>query len=275
MITVAVFGEEWGKLGNQLFLVSLLFAVDHRLGYGFYLPRNGESLWDCFDLDVPDRGPLCPHLYQEPYGSCNYDPLVFEQPDATRYRGYFQSYRYFEDCREALATFLRFEARHRALAEATLFAWRRRYRRPLVSVHVRRGDYVKAGFEEVWGNLVADGYYERAVEAIGDDVTYMVFSDDLEWCRQHLPVERALLADFDHFTTLCLMTGCDINVVPNSSFSWCGAFLNPLSEAYATSRCCGPKMAPPNDRQDDIVPPSWHTIPVFDDHPADHGTVAR
>jgi hypothetical protein len=263
MNTNAIFAEKWGRLGNQLFEIGQLFAVSQRRGHDFYLARNGETLWDCFDLDVPAEGPECAHRFDEVNGSCNYDPRVFEQPDGTSYHGYFQSYRYLEDCKASLVRFLRFNVTYRAYSEALLFAYRRRYRKPLVSVHVRRGDYVNPGAEDHWGNLASDGYYRRAVEAIGSDVTYLVFSDDLAWCRRSLDLEDVEFADFDTGTSLCLMTGCDVNVIANSTFSWWGAFLNPMGEVYAPSRWFGPAMSPPNDRQDDILPPAWRTIPTF------------
>ena len=263
MNTVATFGEEWGRLGNQLFQVGLLFAIRERRGFDFSLAQNGEALWDCFDLDIPDTRSEFPHRFDEVNGTCNYDPRVFEQPDGTSYHGYFQSYHYLEDCKPSLLRFLQFNVRHRALTEAMLFAYRRRHGRPLVSLHVRRGDYVNTVLEDHWGNLASDGYYERAVEAIGHDVTYIVFSDDLAWCRRSLDLENVEFADVDECTSLCLMAGCDVNVVANSSFSWWGAFLNPMGEVYAPSRWFGPAMPPPNDRQDDIVPPVWRTIPAF------------
>ena len=76
-----------------------------------------------------------------------------------------------------------------------LFAYRRRYRRPLVSVHVRRVDYVVARTSSEWGDLAGDGYYDRAVRAIGDDVVYLVFSDDLPWCRRSFDLERVEFVD--------------------------------------------------------------------------------
>lgn len=264
MITAAIFDDKYGKLGNQLFELGLLFAIRRRRGHDFYLPRNGAALWKCFDLDdIPADGPDCPFRFDEVNGSCNYDPGVFEQPDGTNYHGYFQSYRYLEGCRAELSRLLRFKLNYRAHSEAVLFAFRRRYRRPLVSMHIRRNDYVIPDAESHWGNLFRDGYYQRAVDAIGDGVTYLVFSDDVAWCRQNLDVEPVEFADFDTYTCLSLMTGADVNVIANSTFSWWGAYLNQAAEVYAPSRWFGPAMPPPNDRQDDIVPPHWRTIPVF------------
>jgi len=153
------------------------------------------------------------------HGSCNYDPSVFEQPDGTSYHGYFQSYRYLEHCRESLTRCLRFNVNHRAPSDALLFGYRRRYRRPLVSVHVRRGDIVEQGWRTT-GKPCKGRVLRAAVAAVGDDVTYLVFSDDLGWCRQSLALERAAFVAVDHFTALRMMTGCEVNIIANSTFSW-------------------------------------------------------
>ena len=58
------------------------------------------------------------------------------------------------------------------------------------------------------------------------------------------------------------MARCDVNVIANSTFSWWAAYLNREAEVYAPSRWFGPAMAPPNDRPDDILLPSWRTVPV-------------
>jgi hypothetical protein len=265
MITSGIFSEASGRLGNQLFQLGLLFAIRERHGHEFYLPHAGESLWGCFDLDVPSAGTECSREFREVNGSCNYDARVFEQPDGTSFHGYFQSYRYLESCRDDLVRFLRFNSDHRAWSQALLFAYRRRHKGPLVSLHVRRGDYVNTGFEDAWGNLAADGYYDRAVASLGDDVTYLVFSDDIAWCRRSLELDRAEFVDVDHGTSLAVMAGCDVNIIANSTYSWWGAYLNPAAEVYAPSRWFGPAMPPPNDRQDDIVLPNWRRIPVFGD----------
>jgi hypothetical protein len=263
VITISTFGQRYGRLGNQLFQVGLLFAIAERRGHGFYLPHADEALWDCFDLKVPANGPECTHRFDEVNGSCNYDPRVFEQPDGTAYHGYFQSYRYLEACKHTFLPALRFRIEHQALAEATLFALRRHYHQPLVAVHVRRGDYISSGYGHHWGDLAADGYYQRALAEIGEDVTYLVFSDDIAWCRSSLDLGPVHYVDVDPFASLCLMTRCDINVIANSSFSWWGAFLNSASDVYAPSRWFGPAKPPPNDVQNDIVPPNWRTIPAL------------
>jgi hypothetical protein len=249
-------------LGNQLFQLAMLFAVRERRGHQFFLPRDGAVLWDCFDLDVPAVGPECAHRFHERNGSCNFDSTVFEQPDGTVFDGFFQSYRYVDEHRDALRRFLTFRPENHAYSEAMLFAARRRLGRPLVAVHVRRQDYVSTGHADVWGDLARDGYYDRAIGSIGDGVAYLVFSDDLDWCRDSLPLEPAEFVDVDTATSLCMMSRCDVNVIANSTFSWWGAYLNPEADVYAPARWFGPAMGPPNDRQDDILPPWWRQVPV-------------
>jgi hypothetical protein len=262
MITNGSFGDAHGRLGNQLFQLGLLVALRERNGHEFFLPHDGAAIWSCFDLDVPASGPACTNRFVERNGSCNFDAAVFDQPDGTVFEGYFQSYRYLDEHRDELLRFLRIRSEHRAFADAMLFACRRRLRRPLVAVHVRRQDYVKPGLADVWGDLSAAGYYRRAADAIGERVAYLVFSDDLDWCRHHLDLEPAEFVDVDPATALAMIAGCDVDVIANSSFSWWGAYLNPLADVYAPSRWFGPLMPAPNDRQDDILPPAWRRVEV-------------
>ena len=81
------------------------------------------------------------------------------------------------------------------------------------------------------------------VAAIGSDAKYLVFSDDIPWCRESLGIEDAHYIDLDAYTSLCMMTGCDINVIANSTFSWWGAYLNRHADVYAPSRGTAPRIA--------------------------------
>ena len=187
-------------------------------------------------------------------------------PDGTAYHGFFQSYRYLEGCEVSLRRFLRFKQIYRARAEAILFTYQRRHQRPLVSLHVRRGDYVSTGFDERWGNLATDGYYERAVEAIGDDVSYLVFSDDLPWCRQFFDLERIEgLSDVDHCTSLCLMSRCDVNVIANSTaIARVGCLLEPDRRGVCAKPMVRARHAPAErSTRTTSCSPGWRTIPAF------------
>ena len=97
-----------------------------------------------------------------------------------------------------------------------------------VSLHVRRGDYVRL-------NLALDiGYYVKAMEhmeQIYENPIFVVFSDDLEWVKKNLPINgRFILANDDKnlkdYEELFLMSRCRSNIISNSTFSWWGAWLN-------------------------------------------------
>lgn len=97
-----------------------------------------------------------------------------------------------------------------------------------VSLHVRRGDYVRL-------NLALDiGYYVKAMEhmeQIYENPIFVVFSDDLEWVKKNLPIKgRFILANEDKnlkdYEELFLMSRCRSNIISNSTFSWWGAWLN-------------------------------------------------
>jgi hypothetical protein len=63
---------------------------------------------------------------------------------------------------------------------------------------------------------------------MGDNVIYIVFSDDIDWCKKNLPFldEKIFIEGNDDFFDLYLMSKCQNNIIANSSFSWWGAWLN-------------------------------------------------
>jgi hypothetical protein len=100
-----------------------------------------------------------------------------------------------------------------------------------VAVHVRRGDMVTdPGSAERFGSMPAR-YYERAARYIAErrqDCEFFVFSDDPEWCEQTLDLPgqmRVMSGETEPFEDLALIAQCDHVVVPNSTFSWWGAWL--------------------------------------------------
>lgn len=104
-----------------------------------------------------------------------------------------------------------------------------------VSLHVRRGDYVtNQGFFEIVGVCSLD-YYRNALKLIFEKVVnpvFFVFSDDIEWCKENLPLSNVEAHYLDHnkndksYLDMYLMSLCKHNIIANSSFSMWGAMLN-------------------------------------------------
>ncbi|WP_082525137.1 alpha-1,2-fucosyltransferase [Pseudorhodoferax sp. Leaf274] len=101
-----------------------------------------------------------------------------------------------------------------------------------VSVHVRRGDYVQNHVTAATHGLCPPDYYQAAAHHVAsrvDNPVFFIFSDDMSWARQHLPLP-APVEYVDHnqhaYDDMHLMSLCKHHVIANSSFSWWGAWLN-------------------------------------------------
>ena len=97
-----------------------------------------------------------------------------------------------------------------------------------VSVHIRRGDYVKLS------NQLPISYYHNAMahmRSIVKDPFWIVFSDDVDWVKRNLNLtedhyfvsENENLEDYEE---LMVMSCCKNQIIANSTFSWWGAWLN-------------------------------------------------
>ncbi len=105
-----------------------------------------------------------------------------------------------------------------------------------VCVHIRRGDYVNHPVHGVTGL----DYYEKAINYLTSKISNIklyIFSDDIEWCKQNFSINNIKSFFVDHSCTngafkydLKLMTACKYYIIPNSTFGWWAAWLNPNKE---------------------------------------------
>lgn len=102
-----------------------------------------------------------------------------------------------------------------------------------VSIHVRRGDYLETQGEYV--DLCSTHYYEKAIEYVKlhvESPVFFVFSDDIQWCTDHLGLSEECSCyvnwnrGLNSYIDMHLMSLCKFNVIANSTFSWWGAWLN-------------------------------------------------
>jgi hypothetical protein len=123
-----------------------------------------------------------------------------------------------------------------------------------VSIHVRRGDYVKfESMKAIVGETNLD-YYNAAVRYVAERVKqphFFVFSDDIPWCRENLKFNfpcTFLAEDVGgpkNSFYLELMSLCKHDIIANSTFSFWGAWLNgnPGKIVVAPKRwCADPEM---------------------------------
>lgn len=104
-----------------------------------------------------------------------------------------------------------------------------------VGIHIRRGDYFQHPHCDFL-TVQPLSYYIKALEYFdAEEKTFLIFSDDLEWCKQQeifqkLP-HKLYIDEPDECKALATMTLCHGGFIcANSTFSWWGAFLGAYSQ---------------------------------------------
>lgn len=190
---------------------------------------------------------------EDAYGT--YDESVFKTCNCA-FVGYWQTEKYFGWAKKELLHDFKFSK-----GEEQLEKWKKRLTSSenYVSVHIRRGDYLKNS--ELYGNLSVSQYYEKAMrlaEKRNSNSIFVFFSDDIEWVKEHYYRKRAIYIQpelFDHYQMwydMCLMSCCAHNIIANSSYSWWGAWLNGRGGTVIA-----PKLWLKGYEMPDICPDSW------------------
>ena len=158
-----------------------------------------------------------------------YHPEIFEFKN--RYlSGYFACEKYYRDILPDLRRAIRFppsgNPANRQLAEE-IGSCRS------VSVHIRRGDYLKQENAAMFGGICTDAYYETAIQKIREEeplAHFYLFSDDISYVKQRYRGPEYTVVDVNHgkesFYDMWLMSLCRHNICANSTFSFWGARLN-------------------------------------------------
>lgn len=177
----------------------------------------------------------------------------------TYYEGYWQCFDYYKDMKPLLRhTFSHPEPNsyNKGLIQSIKDS-------SSVGIHIRRGDYKDA---PDFNGICTPQYYQKAIATLtadGQKRTFYVFSNDLGWCRQHLPElmkgHDIVYVDgnrgSDSYWDMMLMTYCRELIIANSTFSWWGAFLN--SQAATV---CAPDPWLRRDCKKEIHDPQWVKI---------------
>ena len=103
-----------------------------------------------------------------------------------------------------------------------------------VSIHIRRGDYIKSNIADIYGGICTEKYYDRALsivdKSISDNKQYIFFSDDPDYVREHYSIPNIIIVDWnngeDSFMDMYLMSKCKYMILANSTFSYWSAMFN-------------------------------------------------
>lgn len=234
----------YGRQGNMMFQCSSLIGAARHHNDNWRVPYVSGFQ----KLNIPNWSNGCPEYnhfltYNEPH--FHYSPIPKLGP-TTNIKGYFQSEKYFEHCKEEVRQILMPKDKFDHSG--------------MTAIHVRRTDYLDPRHKDCYHILTRGNYYDHAMQIVPGP--YLVFSDDLEWCKsQFIGDEFSFSEEKDPITDLAHMIGCSNFIIANSSFSWWGAWLSQSSDkvVVAPRKWFGPKLAPTHDTKD-LIPPEWIQI---------------
>ena len=252
-----------GGLGNQMFQIAAAHALALRNNdtavFNFnecYTPLQGHTANKYRDnifskINVVDSYQHTMY-YQEPKFS--YTELPYA--NGILLEGFFQSEKYFLDFKEDILKLFELSNDYKEIIK-TLVPIFDNKTKPITSVNIRRGDYLKNPDYHTPCSLE---YFKKAIEIIGD--SYFIFiSDDMNWAIENFgenenyfyPKLKSEILD------LKMITMCDNNIISNGTFSWWGSYLNEHDNPIRI----GPKQwFGPKGHQDtyDIIQKDWITI---------------
>jgi hypothetical protein len=176
----------------------------------------------------------------------NYEPIIVQ--DNITYNGFFQSEQYFPD-REFILNL--FEPSD--FINTKLQKYSNLFEGTTCSIHIRRGDYLKYSLH--WARDIT--YYEQGIALVGNVDKYLIFSDDMAWCKTQFIGDHFIFIENEKdYVELFLQSKCNHNIISSSTFSWWGAYLNNKTNC----KRIGPAQWFTNNMANDIVPESWQTI---------------
>lgn len=277
-----------GGLGNQMFQYAFYKSFENRsetyVNFDFFKKNkahNGLELEKLFEIEL-ENNELIDFLLRKNFitnfirsiskklgllkiykfeDTCYEEKIIKDKTNLIIYDGYWQSEKYFKNIEVEIKkefTFPKLDIKNQDIAIQIK-------NEESVSVHVRRGDYIG---NKVLGGLITKEYYEKAMEYIERYIQkpkYYIFSDDIEWCKKELDLDGREVIFITHnkgeesYKDMQLMSLCKHNIIPNSSFSWWGAWLNenPNKIVIAPKRWFTKES---RYKYEDIVPESWIKI---------------
>lgn len=204
-----------GRLGNQMFQIAatIATALKHKVPYSI----PSKTLNDCFPVYF-DHFPFQTHsgkMFTWHEKNPQYEEIKYPGRNLLL-NGYFQSYKYFQEYNQEIINAFDLGI---ALTHP-----------PMVSIHVRRGDYLTNPDFTVL-NLQ---YYLASINFFikNGHTNFCVFSDDMEWCKENINSAWYPECKFWYQqgnapkVDLNIMASCQHHIIANSSFSWWGAWLS-------------------------------------------------
>lgn len=235
-----------GRLGNNLFQIAAVIGTARRNNCDYVFPPWRYNQFLAHPLPTSERI-YAPRIIREQQDYHYQEINLNYFPCNTDLKGYFQSYKYFDFIRSEIKERFEFKTKYAIVYADHLMS------PPTCAIHVRHGDYLIKPHVHPIQDM---DYYLKAkdiIKGIDPSVKYMVFSDNLEWCKDHH------LGDYyggtNEVKDLSLMIACRYHIIANSSFSWWAAYLSNSKHVIAPWHWSGVV----SDTAD-LILPEWERI---------------
>lgn len=218
-----------GGLANNLFQMAATIAHSIRNNFDYVIPieienphYRGQQVYKSKNIKYSLSLPPDLQIYEE--RSLKYQPVP--PIDNICLKGYFQSYKYFNDCIDEIRR---------------LFDFKYEQKDGITSIHVRRGDYLKLPYHNAF---VGATYFKRAVYAMNSKgfTKFHVISNDMPWCRNYFTERNFHPANSFEFieggnevSDLEHASGCQNQIMSNSAYSLMQHLLNQHPEKICTA----------------------------------------
>ncbi len=243
-----------GGLGNMMFQVAAGYSIAKNNGHRFLMnlahvgtlhkppEEYYKTIFRNFHLIDKDT-----EFYSAEVNEFGYGDVILPKQNIAL-GGYFQSYKYFQKYKSEILDLF-------SPPDEIIDHIRLNYPNlgNTVALHVRRGNYVN--LQDHHHNLSVE-YYKNAISYFPDS-KFLVFSDDLDWCKSQFVGDQFIFVEEDDVISLYLMSHCEHNIIANSTFSWWGAWLNqsPNKVVIYPNKWFGPKNS--DFKTWDLFPPEW------------------
>lgn len=226
-----------GRVGNHLFQIAAgaSLAKANHTDFRAFVPNDGDERFE----DVVSSHSLKKYVLQFKDNILkNVSFIDFVPPNTPIYKqegfeytaipyiggdliidGYFQSEKYFDKltienlfaCPAEFYNYL--YNKHKSILDLKPTA-----------IHVRRGDFLKSPHRF---HITSLSYYKKAIKMIGEKKTFLIISDDINWCKKHFKGKGFFFSDGKSISEDFYIQGlCANNILSNSTFSWWGGWLN-------------------------------------------------
>lgn len=204
-----------GGIGNQFFTIAATMAYAYEHGFD-YVFKNKSSIpnqlnYNSISFDTINDAIPISEVDQQMVSD------FWVSSDSTHnveLAGYFQSSIYFKKYKYYVCKKMQ-ELINRPLLS----------RSPKVGIHVRRGDYIRMGWD------LPISYYREAMKQFDPTTEFVIVTDDPEWCKEYFPSIPVHSGDaLDDFQLLRSMSSC---IISNSTFSWWAVYLGEMERVIA------------------------------------------